>query len=349
MSLLIFFLLVALFVQFSSPSATIEPGLYKRADYTFEIRIDTPHNGALHPNNITILWAGKPVRAKVHVEGKQIKKIGLNVPKYGKKQITGVDNTTLLEMNQDASGDGSAVLWDLVIPPPLPAAAHGPVSSIWEVGVIVDLHNPTKVSRSDRYIKSAFAGAAPVHYWHALHRPGDCPTSNVSARANEKHPAEAIISTTLSHSFVWVEARRRLANATAAATAASVPGAAYLLVLEDDAVCAARDCAAATDRALAQAGGKVWHMGVDRWPAWKPCMHPLTCRRTPPPRRTLCTWATAGRPRQARPLCARTRTPSVAPHCPRSSPMCTRAPQRLWTSSCNGWSRPACSRTASST
>ena len=115
-------LLSAIFFQFTSPSAPIEPGMYKRANYTFEIRVDTPLNGApLHPKNVTIVFGSKPVRAKVHVEGNQIKKIMVNVPKWGKKEITGVDNTTLLEMNQHASGDGSAQLWDLITPPPLPA------------------------------------------------------------------------------------------------------------------------------------------------------------------------------------------------------------------------------------
>ena len=247
----------------SSTSTPIEPGLYRHLDSTLEIiRLET---AGVH--NVTCLWEGKLVRAKVyHIEGTHdIKKIDVTLPRWARKQFVAVDNMTIKEAPHNASGGGggkSPQLWHRALPSALSQI-------IWEVGVIVDLQNTAKVSRNDKHIKSAFAGVAPVHYWSALRRAGDCPTSNVKARADPWHSVEGIISSCLAHMFVWIEANRRYKADTA--------GSKYLLVFEDDAVCAVRDCAAATDRALAQAGGKVWAR-QDATPRTQPSPHLL-----PPP------------------------------------------------------------------
>jgi len=121
--------------------------------------------------------------------------------------------------------------------------SHEPhMHALVEMAYICDPQNTTQTDRARAFVAGAF-GAADPPAWHlfpAIHGPpGGCPT----VAFTDKHawPAKGI-GTTLAHTLVWREFVRRHLHRHG-----------YLVVFENDVVCAVDNCGAAIKKALAQA------------------------------------------------------------------------------------------------
>jgi len=121
-----------------------------------------------------------------------------------------------------------------------PRSSH--MHALVEMAYICDPQNTTQTDRARAFVAGAF-GAADPPAWHlfpAIHGPpGGCPT----VAFTDKHawPAKGI-GTTLAHTLVWREFVRRHHHRHG-----------YLVVFENDVVCAVDNCGAAIKKALAQA------------------------------------------------------------------------------------------------
>ena len=126
--------------------------------------------------------------------------------------------------------------------------SHQPNQPLVEIAYICNPDDAAQTNRARAFFSGAFGTNAPPTWYISPAIPGPpagCPTVKYT---DLKTPPGKGIGTTLAHTFVWREFVRRHQQG-------------YLVVFENDAVCAVDDCGVAIRKALQQAKGAFVYLG----------------------------------------------------------------------------------------